>query len=166
MQKEILVLNLDYTFLNFVDTKKALKLVAKGKVEVVKYSTEFITTVKETILIPLVVKLLKLVRVIYKRRVPFSKKNVLIRDKHKCAYCGSKDNLTIDHIIPKSRGGKSTFENCVAACKACNNDKRDKTCSEVGMFPKTIMTQPTINEFIQIRMRNLGVGKLMEELMR
>jgi len=164
-QREVLVLNLDYTFLNFISTKKALKLITKGKVEVVKYSKQVINTVNKKIMIPLVIKLLKLVRIIYKRRVPFSKKNILIRDGFRCAYCGVENvPLTIDHIVPKSKGGKSSFENCVASCKPCNNLKRDKTCNEVGMFFRTKNTQPTISEFIQIRMKKLGVEEIMENL--
>lgn len=164
-RKEVLVLNMDYSYLNFVSVKKCLKLIAKGKVDIVKYSKEFLRTVNGKVFIPLVIKLLKLVRIIYKRKIPFSKKNVIVRDNYKCTYCGVEGTtLTIDHVVPKSKGGKSIFENCVAACKLCNNAKRDVTCSQAKMFPNTKLIAPTINEFIQIKMKRLGVMKIMDEL--
>ncbi len=55
---------------------------------------------------------------IYKNKVPYSKKNVLTRDNNQCVYCGSKHDLSVDHVIPSSRGGKSSFENCVASCRS------------------------------------------------
>ena len=62
-----------------------------------------------------------------------SRKNVLRRDRHRCQYCRSNDRLTIDHVIPKSRGGKDTWENLVAACVPCNNRKGSRTPEEAGM---------------------------------
>jgi len=91
-------------------------LLAKGKVQVLKHSERLIRTAEGiAIKIPAVMRLIKLIRTLYVSRVPFSKKNVLIRDGFKCAYCGSHyGKLTIDHIKPKSKGGKTTFENCVS----------------------------------------------------
>ena len=116
------LLNADYTFLNVVHWKRAVCLLAKGKVEVIKDSAK---TIKSSggaeFKIPAVMRLIKLIRTIYRSRVAFTKRNVLIRDRFQCAYCGTrKEKLSIDHIIPKSRGGSTTFENCVAACKTCN----------------------------------------------
>ena len=119
------VLNADYTFLNTVSTKKALCLLAKEKTEVLTYSERVIRTAKGLVMrVPAVMRLIKLIRTIYKARVPFSKKNVMVRDGFKCAYCGASDvRLTIDHIVPKALGGKSTFENCVSSCKPCNRGR-------------------------------------------
>lgn len=89
----------------------------------------------------------------------------MIRDGMKCVYCGAKNvRLTIDHILPKAKGGKSTFENTVAACKPCNNKKGSKLCSEVKMYPKTNVHSPTISEFLMIKMRVLGIDKIIEDL--
>ncbi len=72
-------------------------------------------------------------RVHYKR-VMLSRKNILRRDNHKCQYCGRSDlPLTIDHVIPKSKGGQDTWENLVAACIKCNNKKGDRTFEEANM---------------------------------
>jgi len=74
-----------------------------------------------------------------------------IRDGFKCGYCGKdRERLTVDHIIPKSKGGKTCFENCVACCKLCNNKKGAKKPSEVGMYLKVKVYQPTISEFFNV----------------
>lgn len=76
----------------------------------------------------------------------YSRRNVFLRDNMKCQYCGERgtyDSLTIDHIVPKSKGGPNTYENVVSACKACNNQKRDRTPEESGMIPMTVPTTPS-----------------------
>ena len=165
--EQIVLLNSDYSFLNIISWQRAMCLVVKNKVEVLKYSNKTIMTVDKTLklLLPQVLRLIKLVRTFYKRKVPFSKKNLLIRDSFTCQYCGSKSNkLTVDHMLPRARGGKKSFENCVACCKPCNNKKQDRTPTEARMFPHKKPYQPTIMEFFRIRMRLLGVHNLLKEL--
>ena len=161
----VIVLNADYSYLNHVSWKKALILVEKGKVEIVKYSKKVISTVSDAIKLPSVIRLIKLIRVLYRTKVPFSKKNVYVRDNFTCVYCGAQDSkLTIDHVLPKSKGGITSFENCVACCKSCNNKKGSKTCQEARMFPNRKPTAPTINEFLQMKMRKLGVDDIIKNL--
>ena len=159
------LLNADFSFLNLVNWKRAMCLVAKGKVQVLKQSETVIRNAAGlAVKIPAVMRLIKLIRVLYRNRVPFSKRNVLARDGFKCAYCGTrKEKLTIDHIIPKSRGGKTDFENCVASCKPCNNRKGNRTPSEVKMFLKVKAYQPTISEFLMLRARSLGINEILKE---
>ncbi len=166
--ERVILLNADYSFLNVVDWKKAFTLLAKGKVEVVKYGDAVIKNAAGSILkIPMVMRLIKLIRTIYKARVPFSKKNVMVRDGHKCVYCGvTGRRFTIDHVVPRSKGGKSTFENCVTACKPCNNKKGSKSCSEVKMYPKTNMLQPTISEFLRLKIQSLGIKKTLDDMFK
>lgn len=161
----VILLNADYSFLNIVDWKKAMTLLAKGKVAVHKYSNKVIKTAAGKIVkIPYILRLIKFIRTLYKSRVPFSKKNVLVRDGFACAYCGDKSKrLTIDHIVPKAKGGKSTFENCVAACRNCNNRKGSKTCREAHMFPRVKAYQPTISEFLRMKMEKLGILEIIKE---
>ena len=109
-------------------------------------------------------RLIKMIRLIYKNKVPYSKKNIMIRDGFSCGYCGSTYQLTIDHIIPVSRGGKSTFENCVTACRECNNKKGSRTPGEANMFLKRQPYAPTISEFFRIKMKQLGVDKYLKEV--
>ena len=162
----VVILNADYTYLNTVSIKKALCLLAKDKTEVLKYSKIVFRTAMGLVMkIPSIMRLIKLIRTLYKARVPFSKKNVMVRDGFKCAYCRVSDvRLTIDHIVPKTRGGKSTFENCVASCKPCNSRKGHKSCSEARMYPKVRAHQPTVMEFLQLKMKAQGINKIIEEL--
>ena len=162
----VVLLNADYTFLNIVSWKRAFALVSKGKVEVLKYGERVIKNSAGALLkIPAIMRLVKLVRTIFKTRVPFSKKNVMIRDGFKCTYCGLENAIfTIDHVVPKSKGGKSTFENCVTSCKPCNNMKGDLSCSEAKMYPKAKLIQPTISEFLMMKVKSLGIDKILEDL--
>ena len=166
MIERVVVLNADYSFLNIIDWKKAMCLMEKAKVEVVKYSDKIIQSMRGSVKVPVVLRLVKFVRTLYKARVPYSKKNIYIRDKYKCAYCGAKDvKLTIDHVVPKMKGGKTSFENCVAACRPCNNKKGHKTCRETGMYPKTKLVQPTISEFLMMRVKSLGLEKFITDVL-
>lgn len=160
------LLNADYTFLNLVNWKRAVCLMAKGKVEVVKDSPLTIRNCSGVELkVPAVMRLIKLIRTIYRSSVTFTKRNVLIRDRFKCAYCGARrEKLSIDHIIPKSRGGKMTFENCVAACRPCNLKKGGRTPREARMYLKVRPNQPTISEFLRLKFENLGIHDVLREL--
>ncbi len=160
----VVLLNTDYTPINTISWKKAIKLIVKNRVEPVGKSFITIKTTVKEIIIPKVLRLIKMVRQMYKARVPYSKKNVQIRDGFECAYCGSKSNLTIDHVIPRSRGGGSTFENSVTACFKCNNAKNDKTPAEARMVLHKKPYQPTISEFIHLRMAKLGILDILEEV--
>ena len=162
MEKAVVLLNADYSFLNTCSWKRAMTLIAKGKVEVLKYGEHVINGVLK---IPAVMRLVKLIRTIYKTRVPFSKKNVMIRDGFKCVYCGAENvKFTIDHVLAKARGGISSFENCVTACKPCNHKKGHKLCREIKMFPKTKLIAPTISEFLRMRMVTLGIDDILKEI--
>jgi len=161
---QCVLLNADYTFLNVVDWKRAMCLLTKGKITVLEYSERIVKTAEGVVMrIPAVMKLIKLIRALYRTRVPFSKRNVLVRDGFKCAYCSAKkDKLTIDHIVPRSRGGSTDFENCVAACKPCNNKKGDKTPSEVNMYLRVKAYQPTISEFLRLKVEKLGITEALK----
>ena len=159
------ILNGDYSYLNTVSWQKAIKLMVKGKATVVKYTEIVVRTAEKAIIkIPAVMKLIKIIRTIYRTKVPFSKKNVMIRDGFVCQYCGSPKELTIDHITPVSRAGKSTFENCVTACKDCNNKKSNKLPSEALMYLNKKPIAPTISEFTRIKAVKAGVYDLLKDL--
>jgi 5-methylcytosine-specific restriction endonuclease McrA len=163
---QCVLLNADYSFLNVVDWKRAVCLLAKGKVEVIRDSPQTVKSSGGAVFkIPAVMRLIKLIRTIYRTGVAFCKKNVFIRDGFKCAYCGSiKYRLTIDHIIPKCKGGKSTFENCVAACKPCNTKKGDQLPSRIKMFLKVKPRQPTVSEFLRLKLKKLGINDVLKDL--
>ena len=165
MNPDCILLNSDYTYLCQLDWKRAMCLVVSEKVKVLKYSDRLIQGVSKVYRVPAVMLLIKIVRGIYRNRVPFTKKNVLIRDQYTCVYCQRKQTaLTIDHVIPVSRGGPNDFENCVACCKDCNTLKGARTPHEAGMHLKKSPFQPTIAEFIRIRLKQTGALRLLEEL--
>jgi len=166
MSKGIVVLNTDYSFLNVVNWKQAIKLIVKGKVEVLEFTSRVLENAERTIriVIPKIIRLVKMIRTLYKARVPYSKRNVFIRDKFKCAYCNTKvGKPTADHVIPRSKGGKSNFDNVVTACKPCNATKMDRTPREANMFMRYQPHQPTVMEFLQIRLKSLGVQDVLDE---
>ncbi len=166
MQSGCVILNGDYSYLNTVTWQKAMKALKKGKTTVLKYSDKVVRTAENVIeKVPAVMKLLYIIRTIYRTKVPFSKKNVMIRDDFICQYCGThKNKLTIDHIIPVSKSGKSSFENCVAACKDCNSKKGDKLPSEARMYLKRQPTSPTISEFTRLKAMKSGIFDLLKDL--
>lgn len=163
---QCILLNADYSFLNVVDWKRAVRLVVNNKVKVISYSARSVKSAQGSpIPIPAVMRLIKLIRSVYRTRVPFSKRNVLIRDGYQCAYCGNAHGkLTIDHIIPRSRGGRSTFENCVTCCRTCNVKKGCKTPNEARMYLRRRPVQPTIAEFLRIRLKRLGIFDLWQHV--
>ena len=159
-----IVLNGDFTFLNTVSWRRGLRLWLTGKSEVLKYADKVIRCADGSELqIPLVVRLIKVIRMIYRNRVPYSKRNIMVRDGHKCVYCGATESLTIDHMVPSSRGGKTSFENCVTACQPCNNRKGSRTTAESKMYPSKRPYAPTISEFFRIKMQSLGVDECLKE---
>jgi len=159
------ILNGDYSYLNTVSWQKAIKLIVKGKATVVKYTETVVKTAEHVVVkLPAVMKLIKIIRTIYRTKVPFSKKNIMVRDGFVCQYCGALKELTIDHVIPVSKSGKSTFENCVTACKYCNNKKNNKLPSEAQMYLKKQPISPTIAEFTRIKAVKAGVYDILKDL--
>jgi 5-methylcytosine-specific restriction endonuclease McrA len=168
MSAQTVLLNADYTFLNVVNWKRAIKLEVKGKVEVLEYTSMIVRNAERTVekFIPKVMKLVEFVKTIYKHKVPFSRKNVLVRDGFKCMFCGTKsEKLTIDHLVPKSKGGKSTFGNCVAACKKCNSTKGNKRLEDTGMHLIKKPHSPTVMEFLQLRLKKFNVEDIIKGTM-
>ncbi len=162
----VIVLNADYTYLNIIDWKRAIKLLIQKKVEVIRYGEKIIRGFNQEIQVPLIVKLIKFVRAVYRSSVPLSKKNIFIRDQYICQYCGRscKKHPTIDHIIPKSRGGKFSWDNVVTACIQCNQKKGSKLPSEAGISLIKRPSKPTISEFLHLKMNLLGLSRLLDEL--
>ncbi len=163
---QVVVLNADYSYLNIVSWKRAVKLIVQKKVEVLKYSKKVIKGFEKTLKVPLIVRLIKFVRNIYKRRVPLSKKNIFIRDLYTCQYCGKKikSSPTIDHIIPKSRGGSFSWTNVVTACVKCNQKKGNKLPSEAGLTLIRKPVMPTISEFFSLKLKLLGLEGILKDL--
>jgi 5-methylcytosine-specific restriction endonuclease McrA len=130
----VLVLNASYEPLNVCSTRRAHVLVWKGKAEVVERLDEPLRTATNTYTRPHVIRLVAYVRVprSVKRRI--SRRALFARDGWRCVYCGdSAGRLTLDHVVPRSRGGDSVWENVVTACAPCNLRKGDRLLEETHM---------------------------------
>jgi 5-methylcytosine-specific restriction endonuclease McrA len=133
---KVLVLNASYEPLNITSWRRAVVLLIKGKAERVEFNNRQIYT---DFPLPTVIRLRHYVSVPYKE-IPLTRRNILHRDGHSCQYCGyTGDELTLDHVNPRSRGGVDTWENIVTACVRCNVKKGSRTPHEAYM---TLRHQP------------------------
>jgi 5-methylcytosine-specific restriction endonuclease McrA len=127
---KVLVLNASFEPLNITSWRRAVVLLLKGKAEQLEHNGKYLT---KDFPLPSVIRLRQYVRVPYKE-IPLTRRNLLERDRQTCQYCDRKgDQLTLDHVIPRSRGGGDTWENLVAACVRCNVKKGNRTPKEAGM---------------------------------
>src|SRR5229473_5560301 len=135
----VLVLNLDFQPLNVCNVRRAVVLLSKQKATVIEQNGHVVTSERLNLQSPSVIRLVYHV----KRPRPvvkLTRKEVLQRDDHACQYCGKRGNdLTIDHVTPRHRGGQHTWENVVAACKGCNHRKGGRTLQEARL---TLARQP------------------------
>ena len=148
LENSVLLLNFDQSPLNIISMRRALDLITKNKVYF-EETTNHALKVKalcEEIKIPRVLILKYYVKVPHKKSFP-SKKNILRRDKYICQYCGMdlEDNATVDHVVPRHRGGSNSWVNMVACCRDCNLAKGNKTPKEAGMTLRTKPKEPTKN---------------------
>lgn len=149
MNGHVLVLNQDYQPLSVCGVRKSLMLLCLEKAELLHpLPDRKIHTVSSQFDFPSVIRLRRYARIPFKTIV-LSRKNVLKRDGNRCQYCGTSEDLTIDHVIPRSRGGKDTWENLVAACNRCNHKKGDNTPKEAGMPLKREPFRPHHILFLQ-----------------
>ncbi len=149
MSGHVLVLNQDYRALTICSVQRAVILVHLQKAELVESLPDhFLRSPSFRFPWPSIVRLKAFVRVPYKR-IMLSRKNVLRRDAFRCQYCASKEALTVDHVLPKSRGGRDTWENLVAACTPCNNKKGNRTPEEARMALRRAPFRPSQVMFIR-----------------
>jgi 5-methylcytosine-specific restriction endonuclease McrA len=129
----ILVLNADYTPLGVTTLGRGFKLVYKGKAETILVDREFPEIAASVVFKrPSVIRLKRYISCPYKK-VPLTRQNLYKRDGYSCTYCGGKKNLTIDHVVPRSRGGNNSWANLTTCCYECNSKKGDKTPEEANM---------------------------------
>lgn len=150
MNASILVLNADFQPINVTTFKRAFNLVYKGKAEIIEYDSEakpIMSSQGKVWKRPAIIRLIRYIYVPFKK-VPVGRFNVYRRDGHKCGYCRSAEDLTLDHVIPRSRGGQNTWENLVTCCKKCNAKKDNRTPEEAGMKLLVKLYAPTYMQFI------------------
>jgi len=141
----ITLLNIDDKPLHLITLKKAFSLERRKKVISASDKCINISTIDGPITIPSKLKLIEYHQHLFKpKRTPFSRRRVFHRDSYTCCYCGKKikDKPTIDHIIPKSKGGRTDYLNVVTSCTKCNFKKGDKTLKESGMELKYVPYEP------------------------
>src|SRR5262245_2294167 len=135
MQTPVLVLNASYEPINICAARRAIVLVLKGLAMPEEENGHFLHAARVAMRVPSVIRLLEYRRIPHQTRA-LSRKNILLRDRNTCQYCSvvlSSSELTLDHVIPRSRGGSSTWENLVACCHPCNRRKGNQMISETDM---------------------------------
>lgn len=133
LNTRVLILNQNYEPLSVCTAKKAIILIYLGKAEIIERYDRLVRSVSLAIPLPSIVRLSRFVKM-PRKRVILSRRNIIKRDRHQCQYCGATDKpVTVDHVIPKERGGGDTWENLVCACVSCNAKKGNRTPEEAGM---------------------------------
>ncbi|MFM2429050.1 MAG: hypothetical protein RLZZ511_263 [Cyanobacteriota bacterium] len=155
---KVLVLNASYEPLNITSWRRAVVLMLKGKAEQLEQAERYIY---EGFPMPSVIRLRHYVRVPYVE-IALTRKNLLNRDAHTCQYCSrSGDDMTLDHVIPRSRGGQDTWENIVVACVRCNVHKGNRTPKEAGMGLLKQPSRPHSSLFFEVN-KHIQTGNKQE----
>ncbi|PLX38325.1 MAG: HNH endonuclease [Hyphomicrobiales bacterium] len=144
-----LVLNADYRPLSYYPLslwswQDTIKAVFLDRVNIVSEYDVAVRSPKFEMRLPSVVSLKTFIRPA--RNPAFTRFNVFLRDRFECQYCGSQDDLTFDHVVPRSRGGQTTWDNVVAACAPCNLKKGNKSCRHADMWPRQAPFRPTLHD--------------------
>jgi len=149
MKRSVLVLNQDYQPLTICSLEKGFLLVYLQKAEILsEIEGRRLRSVDRDFPAPSVVRLGRYINLPYKS-VELSRVNIFKRDGFECQYCGENKDLTLDHLIPRSRNGKSTWRNLVTACKRCNARKGDYSLEEAGLFLKSTPFKPSFIMFLR-----------------
>jgi 5-methylcytosine-specific restriction endonuclease McrA len=153
---KVLVLNASYEPLNICTWRRAVVLILKGKAEGIEDNG---TVVYADFRQPTVIRLRHYVKIPYKE-ITLSRRNVLHRDGYVCQYCGvHRSDLTVDHVLPRSRGGFDDWDNVVAACLRCNIKKGDRTPKEAGMHLKGTPRRPYSHVYFEISKHTSASGQ-------
>ncbi len=135
MPKQVLVLNASYEPLSLVSVRRAIVLLLREKAEVVESTQQMLRSCSQAFPVPLVIRLVHYVRLPH-RKVPATRAAIMLRDAYICQYCGEspgRHKLTVDHVVPRCRGGSHEWGNLVTACTRCNQSKGARTPEEAGM---------------------------------
>ena len=154
----VLVLNASYEPLNITSWRRAAVMILKGKAEGLEHDDRWL---RRDLPLPTVIRLRQFVRIPYKE-MPLTRRNVFQRDSHLCQYCGYRgDQLSIDHVIPRSRGGPDTWENVITACIRCNVGKGNRTPREAQMTMRSVPRRPISTLFFEAT-RQIQNGRHVE----
>ena len=152
IRSRVLVLNASYEPINVCNIRRATVLVLKERAEIIERGEGALHSERLTFTRPCVIRLIRYVRIprdVHRRKI--TRKAVLARDAWTCQYCGAQaSGLTVDHVIPRSRGGESVWENIVASCAPCNRKKGSMTPREARMHPRSHPRPPGPTVFIRL----------------
>jgi 5-methylcytosine-specific restriction endonuclease McrA len=135
MNSRVLVLNASFEPINVCTARRAVVLILKGVARAEESSSKWLHSSRFSMPLPSVIRLVEYIHIPFERK-SLSRKNILLRDHNTCQYCGrvfTPQELTLDHIVPRSRGGDSTWDNLVTCCRSCNNRKGDRSPENAGM---------------------------------
>ena len=156
----VLVLNASYEPINVCTVRRAAVLVLKERAELLEHGEGALHSERMVMERPCVIRLMRYVRIprdVHRRKI--TRKAVLARDAYTCQYCGRQaSGLTVDHVIPRSRGGDSVWENIVASCAPCNRKKGNRLPREVSMHPRSRPKPPGPTVFIRIASPRIPVA--------
>lgn len=148
VRESVLVLNQDYQAIGICSVERAFVLVLLQKAELLSDNpNRRLKSIQQDFRFPSIIRLQRYVNIPYKR-VNLSRHNIFKRDRNRCVYCGSKDALTIDHVLPKSMGGRDSWENLVTACQKCNAKKGNMTPEQAGMDMRHQPFRPSFVMFL------------------
>jgi 5-methylcytosine-specific restriction endonuclease McrA len=156
--QHVLVLNASYEPLNVCSVRRAHVLVFKGRAEILEQLTRDLHSATDTYPWPHVIRLLAYVRVPRSVQRKISRRALFARDGWRCQYCGSAAKLTLDHVVPRSRGGDSVWENVVTSCAACNLRKGDRLLEEAHMHLRSQPRAPAPVLFVTLSAPTIPVG--------
>ncbi|ACL23849.1 HNH endonuclease [Chloroflexus aggregans DSM 9485] len=145
LAQRVLVLNASYEPLQLISVRRALILLLQEKAELVEAAMQQLRAQSVTYSVPLVIRLVRYIRIPRQLRLPCSRRGVFARDRETCQYCGKQPGrayLTMDHVIPRSQGGQTTWENVVTACRDCNHRKGGRTPEQANMVLLSTPRQP------------------------
>ena len=145
MDSSVLVLNATYEPLNVVSVRRAIVLLLKEKAEVVEAANAMLRAERVEYPYPLVIRLVHYVKVPRQMGLPLTRRTVLARDQYTCQYCGmqpGKTHLTVDHVVPRSKGGLTLWENVATACAACNQRKGNRAPHDANMALRSKPSRP------------------------
>jgi 5-methylcytosine-specific restriction endonuclease McrA len=157
----VLVLNQNYEPVNVTNARRAVTLVMASKAEVLETAEGKLNSPSTSVQCPSVIRLQYMVRRA-DRRIPLTRRAIFLRDNYTCQYCGKRGRgLTLDHIVPRSRGGKHTWDNLVAACGPCNHKKGPRTLEQARMHLRSLPREPRSSVYTIVR-RLAPNGELVE----
>ena len=149
MNQRVLVLNQDYSPLTLCSVQRAFLLIFLEKADLISgFEGQYLRTVSNNYPKPAVIQIKHYIHIPYKE-VELSRTNVFKRDSYRCQYCGTSKDLTLDHVLPRSRKGRSSWTNLVTACKACNAHKGNALPEEIGLILKSKPYKPSFILFLR-----------------